>query len=175
MTLDDIIEHNIDESLYLTKSEFEKRKYLKNSLNICCTCQDEKVYLHHDGITPPKILKIKRTEEEKELRRKFGDKGVKFGRGKYLDATNDDYSNTLTTFSSDNYVWDRNYMVRELTNKESFLLMGVNRKDTDVLLKTIPPSQCKKLAGNSICVNVLTEIMRNMFVNIHENPEQSLF
>ena len=66
-------------------------------------------------------------------------------------------------------------MVRELTNKESFLLMGVNHKDTDVLLKTIPPSQCKKLAGNSICVNVLTEIMRNMFVNIYENPEQSLF
>lgn len=175
ITLDDIIEYNVDENMYLSKSECEKRKYLKNSLLECCTCSGEDVYIFNDKIKPPKILKIKRTEEEKKLRKQLGDKGVKFGRGKYLDITEDDYSNTLTTFSSDNYVWDRNYKIRELTNKESFLLMGVNRKDTEILLNCVPKTQCKKLAGNSICVNVLSEMLNNLFVSKKENPEISLF
>ena len=156
MTLNEIIEHNVDEKMYLTKSECGKRKYLKNSLLECCTCIGEDVFIHNNEIKPPKILKIKRTEEEKRLRKLYGDKGVKFGRGKYLDVTKDEYSNTLTTFSSDNYVWDRNYKIRELTNKESFLLMGVNKKNTEKILSVVPKTYCKKLAGNSICVNVLS-------------------
>ena len=175
MTLDEIIEHNVDENMYLTKSECEKRKYLKNSLLECCTCFNENVFIFNDKIKPPKILKIKRTEEEKRLRRLYGDKGVKFGRGKYLDITNDEYSNTLTTFSSDNYVWDRNYRIRELTNRESFLLMGVSKENTEKILNVVPKTYCKKLAGNSICVNVMSEIFKNLFVLKHVSSEQSLF
>ena len=52
--------------------------------------------------------------------------------------------------------------------------MDVDEADTLKLLETIPKSQCKKLAGNSICVNVLTELFREMF-NRKENPEKSLF
>ncbi len=92
MTLDEIIEHNVDENMYLTKSECEKRKYLKNSLLECGTVKDEEVFIYNNEIKPPKILKIKRTDEEKRLRSLYGDKGVKFGRGKYLDITKDEYS-----------------------------------------------------------------------------------
>lgn len=175
MTLNEIIEHNVDENMYFTKSDCEKRKYLKNSLLECCTCDGEEVYIYNEKIKPPKILKIKRTDEEKRLRHLYGDKGVKFGRGKYLDITDDDYSNTLTTFSTDNYVWDRNFKIRELTNRESFLLMGVSKENTEKLLDVIPKTKCKKLAGNSICVNVMTEMFRNLFVNKKDNPETSLF
>lgn len=175
LTLDDIIEHNVDESLYLTKSECEKRKYLKNSLDVCCTCEGENVYIYKENIEPPQILKIKRTDEEKRLRSLYGDGGVKFGRGKYVDVSGDGYSNTLTTFSTDNYVWDRNFRIRELTNKESFLLMGVSEKDTDILLEHVPKTKCKHLAGNSICVGVMSEIFRKLFVDKSENPETSLF
>lgn len=176
MTLDDIIEKDVDENMYLTKGDCEKRKYLKNSLDICCTCVNNDVFIYNDKLSPPKILKIKRTEEEKKLRRLYGDKGVKFGRGKYLDICDDDYSNTLTTFSTDNYVWDRNFKIRELTNKESFLLMGVSEENTNKLLNSsIPKTQCKKLAGNSICVNVLEYIFNNLFVEPKSNPEKSLF
>lgn len=174
-TLDDIIEHNVDESLYLTKSECEKRKYLKNSLNVCCTCEGENVYIYKENIKPPQILKIKRTDEEKRLRSLYGDGGIKFGRGKYVDVSGDGYSNTLTTFSTDNYVWDRNFRIRELTNKESFLLMGVSEKDTDILLEHVPKTKCKQLAGNSICVGVMSEIFRKLFIDKSENPETSLF
>ena len=172
--LSDIIEKNVDDKLYLKKKDFEKRKYLKISVYRNCTINGDIVTIEKDDIKPPQILKIKRTEEEKRRRRQFGEKGLKFGSGKFLDVTNDGYSNTLTTFSSDNYVWDRNNQVRELTNYEAFRLMDVDEADTLKLLETIPKSQCKKLAGNSICVNVLTELFREMF-NRKENPEKSLF
>jgi site-specific DNA-cytosine methylase len=174
-SLDDIIEYNVDDSLYLKKDEFEKRKYLKNSLNICCTVEGDNVYIFNDNIKPPQILKIKRTDEEKRLRRLYGDSGIKFGRGKYLDVTDQGFSNTLTTFSTDNYVWDRNYKVRELTNRETFKLMGVCDDDVETLLNTVPKTQCKKLAGNSICVNVMSEIFKKLFCQKSNNPETSLF
>ena len=175
MTLDDIIEYNVDENMYLTKSEMEKRKYLKNSLGLVCTCVGEEVFLYNDKYKPPQILKIKRTDEEKRLRRLYGDAGVKFGRGKYLDVSGDGYSNTLTTFSTDNYVWDRNYKIRELTNREAFLLMGVSRENTEKMLDVVPKNKCKFLAGNSIVVDCMTEMFRNLFVRKFTNPEESLF
>ena len=173
--LDDIIEHNVDESLYLTKSDCEKRKYLKNSLDICCTIRGDDVFIFKDDITPPRILKIKRTEEEKQLRKIYGDGGVKFGRGKYVYVTKQDSSNTLTTFASDNYIWDRNFKIRELTARESFRLMGVGEENINKILECVPKSQCRKLAGNSICVGVMREIFKNLFVTPQKNPENSLF
>lgn len=74
----------------------------------------------------------------------------------------------------DNYVWDRNYKVRELTDYESFRLMDVDPEDTRKILDAVPSKYCKKLAGNSIVVNVMTEIFRNLF-NERVNPEKPLF
>ena len=174
-TLDEIIERNVDDSLYFKRSDWEKRKYLRTTLPMLCTVKGDDVYLFMDGIKPPQILKQKRTEEEKLRRHRFGDKGKKFGKGVYAEPTGDGYSNTLTTFSMDNYVWDRNYKVRELTDRESFRLMDVDQEDVDKILEVVPQKYCKKLAGNSIVVNVMTEIFRNLFVDIKENPEVPLF
>ena len=74
-TLDEIIEKNIDESLYFKKSDWEKRKYLKTTLPMLCTVDGDDVYLYVDGVKPPQILKQKRTEEEKLRRHLYGDKG----------------------------------------------------------------------------------------------------
>lgn len=174
-TLDDIIEYDVDESMFVTKSYCEKQKYLKNSLKECCTVDGEDVYIYKDNIKPPQILKIKRTDEEKRLRSLYGDSGIKFGRGKYIDVTGDGYSNTLTTFHTDNFLWDRNYKIRPLTDTECFLLMGVSNDDAKKIIDSVPKSKCRKLAGNSICVNVLSEIFRKMFIDIDENLEISLF
>ena len=97
-TLDEIIEKNVDESLYFKKSDWEKRKYLKTTLPMLCTVDGDDVYLYVDGVKPPQILKQKRTEEEKLRRHLYGDKGKKFGKGVYLAPTGDGYSNTLTTY-----------------------------------------------------------------------------
>ena len=63
----------------------------------------------------------------------------------------------------DNYVWDRNYKVRELTDREAFRLMDVDPEDVQKILDAVPSKYCKKLSGNSIVVNVMTEIFRNLF------------
>ena len=164
-TLDEIIEKDVPEELYFKKKDWEKRKYLRTTLPMMCTVE---------GIKPPQILKQKRTEDEKLRRHRFGDKGKKFGDGVYAEPTGDGYSNTLTTFSMDNYVWDRNYKVRELTDYESFRLMDVDSEDTMKILDVVPSKYCKKLSGNSIVVNVMTEIFRNLF-NERVNPEKPLF
>lgn len=173
-TLDEIIEKNVDESLYFKKKDWEKRKYLRTTLPMLCTVRGDDVYLFMEGMKPPQILKQKRTEEEKLRRHRFGEKGKKFGKGVYAEPAGDGYSNTLTTFSMDNYVWDRNYKVRELTDREAFRLMDVDPEDTEKILEAVPSKYCHKLAGNSICVNVLCEIFRELFYR-KENPEIPLF
>ena len=47
-------------------------------------------------------------------------------------------------------------------------------EDTEKMLKAVPAKYCKKLAGNSIVVNVMTEMFRNLF-NERRNPEIPLF
>ena len=174
-TLEEIIEKDVPEELYFKKKDWEKRKYLRTTLPMLCTVRGDDVYLFVEGIRPPQILKQKRTEEEKLRRHRFGDAGKKFGKGVYAEPVGDNYTNTLTTFSMDNYVWDRNYKVRELTDRESFRLMDVDPDDVEKILEAVPGKYRKKLAGNSIVVNVMTEIFRNMFYEHRENPEKPLF
>ena len=140
-----------------------------------CEVIDDDVYLHKKGLRPPQILKQKRTDDEKRRRHLYGDSGKKFGLGMYVEPTGDGYSNTLTTFSTDNYVWDRNFKVRELTDRETFRLMDVDDNDVEKILKVVPSSRCKKLAGNSIVVNVMTEIFRELFIDRKENKENGLW
>ena len=174
-TLDEIIEKNVDENLYFKKKDWEKRKYLRTTLPMMCTVDGDDVYLFVEGLKPPQILKQKRTEDEKLRRHRFGDKGKKFGSGVYAEPTGDGYSNTLTTFSMDNYVWDRNYKVRELTDMEAFRLMDVDLDDVEKILNSVSPKDCKRLAGNSIVVNVMTEIFRNLFIDNDKIKEPQLF
>lgn len=56
------------------------------------------------------------------------------------------------------------YRIRKLTPKECFRLMGFTNSDFDkVKAAEISDSQCYKMAGNSIVVNVLEEIFKNLF------------
>lgn len=56
--------------------------------------------------------------------------------------------------------------IRKLTPRECFRLMGVVDKDIDKLLNCgVSNSNCYKLAGNSIVVDVMEAIFRKMFVD----------
>lgn len=58
-----------------------------------------------------------------------------------------------------------NYRIRKLTPRECFRLMGVSDSDIDKIQKAgISRTQQYKLAGNSIVVNVLFYIFKNLFV-----------
>lgn len=56
--------------------------------------------------------------------------------------------------------------VRAMTPKEKFRLMGLKDRDIDKLLNTgICKTQLYKMAGNSIVINVLIEIFKQMFIS----------
>ena len=59
----------------------------------------------------------------------------------------------------------KKFRIRKLTPKECFRLMGVDDADIDKMQETgISMTAQKKLAGNSIVVDVLFHLFRKMFV-----------
>lgn len=74
-------------------------------------------------------------------------------------------SNTITTVQKDNYVVEATYRIRKLTPRECFRLMGMREDDIDKIQATgISNSQQYKMAGNSIVVDVLEAIFRELFL-----------
>ena len=74
-------------------------------------------------------------------------------------------SNTLTSVQKDNYVIDRvesDYRVRKLTPKECWRLMGFKDEQFYKAQEVCSNTQLYKQAGNSIVVNVLEEIFKNL-------------
>lgn len=74
---------------------------------------------------------------------------------------------TLTTDGSspkhNNRVVQLDFRIRKLTPKECFRLMGFDDRDVDVLVSNgISDSQLYKMAGNSIVVDVLVALLRNV-------------
>ena len=53
--------------------------------------------------------------------------------------------------------------IRKLTPREALRLMDVAENDIDIILSEVSNTQAYKLAENSIVVNVLVEIFRNLF------------
>lgn len=74
-------------------------------------------------------------------------------------------SNTITTVQKDNYVVETNYRIRKLTPRECFRLMGMRDDDIDkIQAARISNTQQYKMAGNSIVVDVLEVIFKNLFM-----------
>ena len=74
-------------------------------------------------------------------------------------------SNTITTVQKDNYVVEETYRIRKLTPRECFRLMGMRDDDIDKIQAAgISNTQQYKMAGNSIVVDVLEAIFKNLFM-----------
>ena len=74
-------------------------------------------------------------------------------------------SNTITTVQKDNYVVEITYRIRKLTPRECFRLMGLKDDDIDKIQQAgISKTQQYKLAGNSIVVNVLEAIFKELLL-----------
>ena len=63
-----------------------------------------------------------------------------------------------------------NYRIRKLTPRECWRLMGVKDEDFDKITG-ISNSQLYKMAGNSIVVNVLMSIFKNIFIPTEEDKK----
>ena len=74
-----------------------------------------------------------------------------------LELNNSDYTNSITTVQKDNVLTD-GYKIRRLTPRECFRLMDF----PDSFTWPVSDSQAYKQAGNSIVVNVLYKILKNL-------------
>ena len=74
-----------------------------------------------------------------------------------LELNNNEYTNSLTTVQKDNVLTD-GYRIRRLTPRECFRLMDF----PDTFTWPVSDSQAYKQAGNSIVVNVLYKILKNL-------------
>ena len=81
-----------------------------------------------------------------------------------LEINTNGTSNTITTVQKDNYAIEENFRIRKLTPRECFRLMGMRDTDIDKIQEAgISNTQQYKLAGNSIVVDVLEAIFKNLF------------
>ena len=84
--------------------------------------------------------------------------------GNVVDRHPVSVANTVTSTKRDNtqnYVGDQ-FRIRKLTERECFRLMGVADIDSDKIRQVVSKTQCYKLAGNSIVVDVLVAIFNQL-------------
>lgn len=81
-----------------------------------------------------------------------------------LEPKFDGTSNTITSVQKDNYV-AKDCRIRKLTPKECWRLMGFDDTDFERAEKVNSNTQLYKQAGNSIVVNVLEEIIKNLILS----------
>ena len=172
----DILEDEVDEKYYLSK-EIQKRFKLTNqNKNIIGTTkpdfrtigQRDLVYdkngimgalVATDYKQPKQIAEINQLgmldiKGNEQVRRVYGANGI---------------SPTLNTMQGGNrqpkILEGLDYRIRKLTPRECFRLMGMRDNDIDKIQATgISNTQQYKMAGNSIVVNVLETIFKNLFM-----------
>ena len=106
----------------------------------------------------------------KRLNKTLASHKDKLEENSFIDSYNKQVNNTgisgtITTRVSDSNCTHiiNNLRIRKLTPKECWRLMGFDDSDFDKAAQVNSNSQLYKQAGNSIVVNVLEEIFKNLF------------
>lgn len=97
-------------------------------------------------------------------------------KGNVVDRHPVDVANCVTAAKRDNtqnFVVEPNFRIRKLTERECFRLMGVIDTDSDKIRAAVSKSQCYKLAGNSIVVDVMVGIFEQLLIG-NKNTNQQL-
>lgn len=153
--LKDMLEPTVSEKFYLTLKQIAK--FVNSCFNQERDRLQEKDYcdtiLSRD-YKNPKLVK----EPLCAASRGRGDVKTE----QHLEINHTGCTNTLTSVQKDNYIIENN-RIRKLTPRECWRLMGVKDEQFD-RLHDISNSQLYKLAGNSIVVDVLEAIFRNLLM-----------
>lgn len=182
----DILENKVDEKYYLNKkinlANENKQKYDTSKVDkILCLCNvnpsgkgmNGNIFLT-EGISPTlttnkgegyKIIELpcicaSRGRNPQNPSSRISGLPTK----QRLEVNKKRTSNTITTVQKDNWVIEESYKIRKLTPKECFRLMGMSDDDIEKIQNAdISNSQQYKLAGNSIVINVLEAIFKELF------------
>lgn len=159
----DILEDEVDEKYYINKPFNLVDKGHQAELDIKGQDCIKRVYgtdkiaptltTMQGGLREPKILEVERTPL------KFLDRNGKKVDGDYTFCVDTCHTGGIKEYYSDN-----TFRIRKLTPKECFRLMGMNDDDIDKIQQAgISNTQQYKMAGNSIVIDVLEAIFRNLF------------
>lgn len=89
-----------------------------------------------------------------------------------LEPRKDDISNTLTTVQKDNLLLEKpQYRIRKLTPRECGRLMGVSDEDIDKMAAVNSNTQLYKQFGNSIVVDVMCAMFKNLNIKQGDSNE----
>ena len=183
---DENIWHNLKELLNITTDKFDKaltefeikdneydmsnRVYHENGISPTLTATGEngaKKIIHYNNkkIELPCIGASRGRNPENPSSRVAGEPTEQ-----RLEINTNGTSNTITTVQKDNYAIEESFKIRKLTPRECFRLMGMRDTDIDKIQEAgISNTQQYKLAGNSIVVDVLEAIFKNLFKGEQKN------
>lgn len=114
------------------------------------------------------VLTPKRTEYGKQIRKAYESGRIQESRHNMteLQPREDGISNTLTTVQKDNLLLEKpQYRIRKLTPRECGRLMGVSDEDIDKMAAVNSNTQLYKQFGNSIVVDVMCAMFKNLNIN----------
>lgn len=171
----DILEDQVDEKYYINKPFHLVNKGHQAELDIKGQDCIKRVYdidkiaptltTMQGGLREPKILERKIVCEQR------CDEGLRFfkdnvcGTIRTINSGGDKRIIELKEKNKDDHTIDTDFRIRKLTPRECFRLMGLKDDDIDKIQQVgISNTQQYKLAGNSIVVDVLEGIFRNLFV-----------
>lgn len=134
----------------------------KVSPTIAAVNQDLYVIQYKDKKVPlPCIVASRGRNPENPSDRRSGIPTVQM-----LEPNTNQISNTITTVQKDNYILDiedKVLIIRKLSTKEVWRLMGFSDQDHEKAANVCSPSNLYKQAGNSIVLPVLEHIFSNLF------------
>lgn len=109
------------------------------------------------------VLRPVRTKYGKEIRKAYENGEVEESRHNMtkLEPRQDGISNTITTVQKDNLLKD-DFRIRKLTPRECWRLQGFPDLAFDKAQEVNSNSQLYKQAGNSVTVNVISEIANKL-------------
>lgn len=132
---------------------------MQGTSNCLTSVQKDNLVMESQALTP------KRTEYGKQIRKAYESGEVQESRHNMteLEPRKDDISNTLTTVQKDNLLLEKpQYRIRKLTPREYGRLMGVSDEDIDKMAAVNSNTQLYKQFGNSIVVDVMSAMFRNL-------------
>lgn len=166
LKLKDMLEDNVDEKYYLTNSQIEYLEYGKynaskvsNKINQTDTGICPTLDTMQGGNRQP-FIRVKNATKQGYLEATEGD-GVYTNTSTKRGTVQKEMIQTLTTFQDKGVVMN-DLRIRKLTPKECWRLMGFDDEDFEKASKVNSNSQLYKQAGNSIVVNVLAEILKEL-------------
>lgn len=135
---------------------------MQGTSNCLTSVQKDNLVMESQVLTP------KRTEYGKQIRKTYESGKIQESRHNMteLEPRQDNVSNTLTTVQKDNLLLEKpQYRIRKLTPRGCGRLMGVSNEDIDKMAAVNSNTQLYKQFGNSIVVDVMCAMFKNLNIN----------